>query len=409
MDSLTQITLGAAVGEVVLGRKLGNRAMIWGAVAGTIPDLDVMANLVTDEISALAFHRAITHSLTFSVVAAPVLGWLLHRMDGHEGGLGNPARWRDLGLAALAVFVLVAGGSLVMPIPELEVLKIGSVVTAAIIFFPLLSMVLRALRGISRPQEQHPGFRLWTWFFFWSIITHPLLDACTTYGTQLFQPFSDYRAALNNISVADPAYTFPFLLFVIIASRMAKTGRARRIFNWIGIGISSAYMMFTFYNKVKVDGIFERSLQRENIVAQRFMTSPTILNNILWQGVAEGDSVYHHGMYSLLDARPEVDSFVQIPKHHDWIRPYADERPIRVLRWFSDDYYTVLRRKDGRLQFNDLRFGSMTGRFDTETDLVFGFIIEEKDGQLLVTGSDERPDAAGDSFRQLWLRMLGRD
>ncbi|HRF40931.1 MAG TPA: hypothetical protein PK198_19205, partial [Saprospiraceae bacterium] len=114
----------------------------------------------------------------------------------------------------------------------------------------------------------------------------------------------------NNISVADPAYTFPFLLFVIIASRMAKTGRARRIFNWIGIGISSAYMMFTFYNKVKVDGIFERSLQRENIAAQRFMTSPTILNNILWQGVAEGDSVYHHGMYSLLDARPEVDSFV---------------------------------------------------------------------------------------------------
>lgn len=409
MDSLTQITLGAAVGEVVLGRKLGNRAMIWGAVAGTIPDLDVMANLVTDEISALAFHRAITHSLTFSILAAPILGWLLHRMDAHEGGLRNPARWRDLGVAALAILVLVAGGSLVMPIPWLEILKIGSVVTLAIIFFPLLSTLLRALRGISRPPEQRPGFRLWTWFFFWSIITHPLLDACTTYGTQLFQPFSDYRAALNNISVADPVYTFPFLLFVIIASRMAKTGRPRRIFNWIGIGISSAYMIFTFYNKVKVDGIFERSLQREQIAVQRFMTSPTILNNILWQGVAESDSVYHHGMYSLLDARPEVDSFVQIPKHHDWIRPYADERPIQILRWFSDDYYTILRRKDGRLQFNDLRFGSMTGRFDSETDLVFGFIIEEKDGKLVVTGSDERPDAAGNSFRQLWLRMLGRD
>jgi len=51
----------------------------------------------------------------------------------------------------------------------------------------------------------------------------------------------------------------------------------------------------------------------------------------------------------------------------------------------------------------------MTGRFDSETDLVFGFIIEEKDGKLVVTGSDERPDTAGDSFRQLWLRMLGSD
>ncbi|MEO0878023.1 MAG: metal-dependent hydrolase, partial [Bacteroidota bacterium] len=46
MDSLTQITLGAAVGEVVLGKKAGNRAMVWGAIAGTFPDLDILANAV---------------------------------------------------------------------------------------------------------------------------------------------------------------------------------------------------------------------------------------------------------------------------------------------------------------------------------------------------------------------------
>ncbi|MGB0250280.1 MAG: metal-dependent hydrolase, partial [Flavobacteriales bacterium] len=42
MDSLSQIVLGAAVGEAVLGKKLGNRAMVWGAVAGTLPDMDVL-------------------------------------------------------------------------------------------------------------------------------------------------------------------------------------------------------------------------------------------------------------------------------------------------------------------------------------------------------------------------------
>jgi len=41
MDSLTQIVLGAAVAEVVGGKKLGNKAPLWGAIAGTIPDLDV--------------------------------------------------------------------------------------------------------------------------------------------------------------------------------------------------------------------------------------------------------------------------------------------------------------------------------------------------------------------------------
>jgi inner membrane protein len=62
MDSLTQMVLGAAVGEATLGKKVGNRAMMWGAVAGTLPDLDVIANFFMSPIDALAFHRGITHA-----------------------------------------------------------------------------------------------------------------------------------------------------------------------------------------------------------------------------------------------------------------------------------------------------------------------------------------------------------
>ena len=408
MDSLTQITLGAAVGEVILGKKLGNRAMVWGAVAGTIPDLDVVANLVTDDISALAFHRAITHSLTFSVLASPVLGWLLSRMDQHEGPFLKSPRLADSAKAAAALFLIIGLGALPMPIPAFEVLKISAAVTLAIMGFPLLSSYRQSLNGKIAEPEARPGFRLWTWFFFWSIVTHPLLDACTTYGTQLFQPFSDYRAALNNISVVDPLYTIPFLLLVIIASRFTRTTRARRVFNWAGILLSSTYLIITFFHKTKVNSVFEQSLSTENIAHSRYLTSPTIFNNILWQGVAESENHYHYGMYSLLDARPAVDSFVQIPKNHDWIAQWKDERPIKILTWFSDGYYNILRREDGRLQFNDLRFGSLTGNFDNERDLVFGFILEEKAGKLSVSSSQERPPDAGDSFRRLWLRMMGK-
>ena len=45
MDSVTQIVLGAAVGQAVLGSKVGNKALLYGAVAGTIPDLDVISRL----------------------------------------------------------------------------------------------------------------------------------------------------------------------------------------------------------------------------------------------------------------------------------------------------------------------------------------------------------------------------
>jgi len=79
MDSLTQITLGAACGEVVLGKKIGNRAMIWGAIGGTIPDLDILGNAFMTDIEALAFHRGISHSLLFAITTPFLFGWLTHR------------------------------------------------------------------------------------------------------------------------------------------------------------------------------------------------------------------------------------------------------------------------------------------------------------------------------------------
>jgi inner membrane protein len=78
MDSLTQIVLGAAVGEAVLGRKVGNKAMLYGAIAGTIPDLDVISSFFTDTVTALEIHRGFTHSVFFSVVFAPIFAFFSH-------------------------------------------------------------------------------------------------------------------------------------------------------------------------------------------------------------------------------------------------------------------------------------------------------------------------------------------
>lgn len=81
MDSLTQIVLGAAVGEAVLGKKVGNKAMLYGAIAGTIPDLDTFASAFTDTITAIEIHRGFTHSIAFSILFAPVFGWLISKIE----------------------------------------------------------------------------------------------------------------------------------------------------------------------------------------------------------------------------------------------------------------------------------------------------------------------------------------
>ena len=79
MDSLTQIVLGASVAEASLGRKIGNKAILIGAIAGTIPDLDIVLRFFVDELSASELHRGFSHSLIFPFFAAPFFGWLLKK------------------------------------------------------------------------------------------------------------------------------------------------------------------------------------------------------------------------------------------------------------------------------------------------------------------------------------------
>src|SRR5690606_5920512 len=86
----------------------------------------------------------------------------------------------------------------------------------------LLALILasRLYRKYYRGQLQtvNTTFAQWYWLFFLAFITHILLDSFTAYGTQVFQPFSNFRLAFNNISIVDPLYTIPFLTCLIIAS-----------------------------------------------------------------------------------------------------------------------------------------------------------------------------------------------
>lgn len=81
MDSLTQALLGASVGELCLGKKVGNKAVLWGAIAGTIPDLDVFVARFYDVVRELEIHRGFSHSLIFSLLLAPILAWLIHKFQ----------------------------------------------------------------------------------------------------------------------------------------------------------------------------------------------------------------------------------------------------------------------------------------------------------------------------------------
>jgi inner membrane protein len=79
MDSLTQIVLGAGMGELLMGRKIGNKAILLGAIAGTVPDLDVIfTSMCHDPFTKLEIHRAYSHALFTHVFLAIPFAYLCY-------------------------------------------------------------------------------------------------------------------------------------------------------------------------------------------------------------------------------------------------------------------------------------------------------------------------------------------
>jgi len=403
MDSLTQIVLGAAVGEVCLGRKIGNRAMLWGAIGGTIPDLDVLANGILSEVQALAFHRGVSHSIFFAVLMSFVSGWLIHRLyntkKGHflEGGLAL------LFHTLISIILIIIFYTIASPVGA----GVGSLFT---IFFFMYGLHKLWKDFIFVQVIDKPSLREWQFMMFLALFTHNILDCFTTYGTQLFAPFSEYRVAFNNISVADPAYTLPFLLCIIIASFFYRTSRVRQVFTASGLIISSVYMIFTIVNMQGVKKIMSNTLSARNIDYSKSRVSPSILTNVLWTGAAETDCFFYQGLYSQFDIK-KTFKLIPISKNHDLIEDAKeDDKTINILKWFSDGYYTILERSDGKLQFNDMRFGTFKGVEFGEDDYIFRFIIEKQaDGYYKMLDSKGGPKRGSEDqmASQLWNRIKG--
>ena len=78
MDSITQATLGAAIGQALLGKKIGGKAAVLGAIVATIPDLDVVLLPLYDSLERISIHRGFSHSILFSILGALLLLSLIH-------------------------------------------------------------------------------------------------------------------------------------------------------------------------------------------------------------------------------------------------------------------------------------------------------------------------------------------
>lgn len=80
MDSLTHTVLGACVGQALAGKKIGKKAMLWGALANNLADIDVLTAVWMNQADSLLAHRGFTHSILFAVLSSPLLAYLFRKI-----------------------------------------------------------------------------------------------------------------------------------------------------------------------------------------------------------------------------------------------------------------------------------------------------------------------------------------
>jgi inner membrane protein len=364
MDSVTQILFGGVIAAAGFRAQLGRSAVIAGGAIATLPDLDVLADLVTEPsvINVWLHHRAITHSFPVTLIAGAAIGagiWAVERR------------------------------------------------------------VRRRPRILPKDALDDAGRRsAWMWLGALSAVTHPLLDLFTSYGTQLLAPFSMARFAVNAMPIIDPLYSLPLLaafLFAMLTRRHVET--AQRMAQLVLLYVALYTTMAWGVGRHMEDRAREelREIHPATAAAARVDAYPVIFQ-IWWRRiVADLPDEILVGFASPFRAAPIA--WTRIPRNENGLGQTPALAAIqstyeaRVFRWFAD----------GRLHWRQLPqdsggfiFEARDYRYGLPGDSVLGFwgLRFRTDAQGRIAGPltplAERPPFSREALEELRDGMLGR-
>ena len=228
--------------------------------------------------------------------------------------------------------------------------------------------------------------------------THGLLDACTSYGTLLFWPFSNERVTWNNISIVDPLFTIPTLIFIGLAIKTK-----RKLFSFFSIGWVVFYLSLGLVQ-------YERALtaaydlaESRGHNAERLTLKPSCGNIILWK------SIYQHKETFYVDAIRTVQSSTVCLGESIKIFDYQEHLPgldresqqasdIERFRWFSQDYIGFDEEKN---LVTDVRYSMLPNQIEPMWGLVIDDLRDTNEHAIWWTGRD-----LDESQWDLFIKML---
>lgn len=243
----------------------------------------------------------------------------------------------------------------------------------------------------------------WALALLLALVTHPLLDLMTVYGTQVWQPFTDEAYGLGSVFIIDPAYSLPLLIGLGLALGLRQQPARGLALNRFALALSCAYLLWSALAQAWVVSHARASLLAQGLPSHQLLVTPTPFNTVLWRVVSVDGGAYHEGFYSLLDRQPTM-RFRRFDRGGVLLQAHQTHPQVQRLARFSDGFF-MLSERDGALWMSDLRMGQAPY-------YVFNFNI----GGPLTEG--EAPPPAFSERQQLplreglwWLgrRMLGID
>ena len=187
-----------------------------------------------------------------------------------------------------------------------------------------------------------------------ALITHPLLDAHTAYGTQLWWPLQVPPAMWSTVFIIDPLFTLPLLVATIVAAfhpaRKWSTSLLRG-----AVALSGVYLAWSWLAQATVHRHAQDVLATMNLQNAPVFITPTPFNTVLWRIVVQTEDGYLEGFDSLLLDEPTID-FNAYRSDRDALDAASDVWAVARLRWFSSDFLKA-QVSNGRLLLSDLRMG----------------------------------------------------
>lgn len=269
----------------------------------------------------------------------------------------------------------------------------------ALFWLSLASLPIAALVSRIAAGGRHLG--RW-WLGVWlALVTHPLLDLMTVYGTQLARPFTDTPFAVGSVFIIDPLYTVPLLVGTAVA--LARRGHAGLRWNTAGLVLSTVYLAWSMVAQQIVSVQAGAALAAQGLPHERVLVTPTAFNTLLWRIVAVGPEGYHEGFRSLFDGDAPL-RFTTHASGRELAGRIGELPAVRRMTWFTRGVYKLEQRGD-RLLVTDLRMGQ-------EPAYTFSFWVARDEGGRTVAihppvGAGGRPADLGAALRWLWRRMWG--